>query len=217
MRPLQGTGILWIPGALLLFVMFSAVRIGTADFLSGYIRDEIAAWSSRAAPPDESDLAAVSRALDVAQWISPGNPNHYEDMARLDMVRSGMAGTTGAERIEQLRHGLKLIRQAIALRPASSYSWAMLLRFKHELGEHDAEFRRSLERTVTLGPWEPELQLVVADVGWSAWAELPGAEREMVRANLVRGMKRQAEAMLAIAQAHRDDCGGEDMNAGCLR
>ncbi|HZW26316.1 MAG TPA: hypothetical protein VFF26_12600 [Gallionella sp.] len=215
MKRLQGTSILWVSGALLLFVVFSAVRIGTADFLSGYVRDEIAAWSM--APPDASDLAAVSRALDLAQWISPGNPDHYADMARLDLVRSGMPGTTAAEKIELLRHGLKPIRQAIALRPASSYSWAILLRLKNELGEYDAEFRRSLERTVTLGPWEPELQLVVADVGWSAWAVLPGAEREMVRENLVRGMKRQAEAMLAIAQAHRDDCGGVGMDAGCSR
>ena len=214
---MQGTSILWIPGALLLFVLFSAVRIGTADFLSGYIRNEMAAWSSSAAPPDAAGLAEVSRALDVAQLIAPGNPDHYEDMARLDLLRSGMPGTTGSEKNGLLRHGLTLIRQAIALRPASQYSWAILLRLKNELGEHDAEFRRSLERTVTLGPWEPELQLVVADVGWGAWAELPGEEREKVRENLVRGMERQAEAMLAIAQAHSDGCGGEDTSASCSR
>jgi len=215
MKHLQGTGILFVSGALLSFVIFSAVRIGTADLLSGYIRDEIASWSSSVAPPDPSDLNAVLRALDVAQLLSPGNPDHYQDLARLELVRSGMPGMTDAERIALLRQGLDPIRQAIALRPASSYSWAILLRLKDELGEYDAEFRRSLERTVTLGPWEPALQHVVADVGWSAWAELPGAEREMVRENLVRGMKRQAEAMLAIAQAHLHDC--EDMDAGCLR
>lgn len=215
MKHLQGTGILFVSGALLLFVILSAVRIGTADLLSGYIRDEIASWSSSAAPPDPSDLNAVLRALDVAQLLSPGNPDHYQDLARLELVRSGMPGMTDAERIALLRQALDPIRQAIALRPASSYSWAILLRLKDELGEYDAEFCRSLERTVTLGPWEPALQLVVADVGWSAWAELPGVEREMVRENLVRGMKRQAEAMLAIAQAHLHDC--EDMDAGCLR
>lgn len=211
MKRLQGTGILWVSGALLLFVMFSAGRIGAADFLSGYVRSEIAAWS--AAPPDASGLAAVSRALDVARSIAPDNPDLYEDMARLDLVRSGMPGAAGVGRIDLLRQGVETIRRAIALRPASSYSWAILLRLKHELGEYDAEFRRSLERTVTLGPWEPELQLVVADIGWGAWAELPDPERQMVGENLVRGMKRQAEAMLAIARAHH--CGGEGV--GCPR
>lgn len=211
MKRLQVTGILWVSGALLLFAIFSAARIGVADLFSGYIRNEMAAWSS--APPDASGLAAVSRALDAALLISPGNPDHYEDLARLDLVRSGMPGTTDAERTDLLGHGLASMRRAIALRPASSYSWAILLRLKHELGEYDAEFRRSLERTVTLGPWEPELQLVVADIGWSAWAELPDPERQMVGENLVRGMKRQAEAMLAIARARH--CGGEGV--GCSR
>ncbi len=215
MRRSIGTGILWVTGALLLFVMFSATRIGIADFLSGYIRKEIAAWSSGKVPLDVSDQAEVSRVLVVAQLISPGNPDHYEDMARLDLVRSGMPGITGAERTGLLRRGLVSIRRAIVLRPASPYSWAILLRLKNELGEYDAEFRRSLERTVTLGPWEPELQLVVADIGWSAWAGLPDAEREMVSENLVRGMKRQAEAMLVVAQSHRDGCGSEGM--GCSR
>ena len=199
----------------MIFVIFSAVRIGTADIISGYVRDEIAAWSVSAARPDVSELTAVSRALDFAQLISPGNPDHYEDLARLDLVRAGMQGTTEPESTALLRHGLEPIRQAIALRPASPYSWAILLRLKSELGEYDAEFRRCLERTVALGPWQPELQLVVADVGWRAWSGLPGAEREMVRENLVRGMKRQAEAMLFIARAHH--CGSENMNAGCIR
>jgi hypothetical protein len=213
MKRLQGISTLWVSGALLLFVILSAARIGIADVLSGYIRDEIARWSVSAASPQESDLTAVSRALDLAQWLSPGNPDHYEDLARLDLLRSGMLVTTFAEKTDRLRHGLESIRRAIALRPASPYSWVILLRLKNELGEYDAEFRRSLERTVVLGPWEPELQLVVADVGWSAWAELPDAERELVNANLVRGMQRQTEAMLAIARAHH--CGGKDMNAGC--
>jgi len=202
----QGKGILWGLVVFLLLVILSAARIGVADLLSGYIRDAIAAWSSSAAPPDESDLVAVSRALDVALRISPGNPNHYEDLARLDFVRSGMPGTTVAERADRLRHGLKSIRQAIALRPVSPYSWGILLRLKSELGEFDAEFNRSLERTVTLGPWEPGLQAVVLDAALNAWDVLPKAERKMVRENYHRGLKRQANAMLDVIFAHRNGC-----------
>lgn len=208
MMRLRNPVILWVLGALLIFVVFSAARIGAADFISGYVRNEMAAWTSSAVSPDASKLDNVARALVVAQWIAPDNPDHYEDMARLELVRAGLSGVAA-------RTGLAPIRQAIALRPASAYSWAILLRLKNELGEHDAEFRRSLERTVTLGPWEPNLQLVVAEAGWSAWAELPDAEREMVRENQVRGMKRQAAAMLAIAQAYPQDCGDDELNADC--
>lgn len=32
---------------------------------------------------DSSNQADVARALDVAQWLEPGNPDPYEDKARL--------------------------------------------------------------------------------------------------------------------------------------
>ncbi len=215
MKWLYGNIVLWVVGAFLIFVIFSAARIGAADLLSGYARDEMDAWSSSATRPDSSVMADVSRALGVARWIAPGNPDLYEDMARLALVRSGMPDINNAERNTTLREGLTLIRQAIVLRPVSTNSWGILLRLKKELGEYDTEFRRGLERAVTLGPWEPELQPVVAEAGLSAWAVLPVAEREMVRMNFVRGMKRQADTMISIAQSHRDNCNGERTNMGC--
>lgn len=215
MKWLHGNSVLWVVGAFLIFVIFSAARLGAADLLSGYARDEMDTWSSSATRPESSAMADVSRALGVAQWIAPANPNLYEDMARMALVRSGMPGINIAERNTALRDGLAQIRQAIDLRPVSAYSWGVLLRLKSELDEYDAEFRRGLERVVTLGPWEPELQSIVADTGLSAWAALPVAEREMVRKNFVRGMKRQADTMISIAQSHRDDCNGERSNASC--
>jgi hypothetical protein len=54
-------------------------------------------------------------------------------------------------------------------------------------------------------------------VGLSAWTALPIAEQEMVRENFVRGMKRQADVMIAIAQSHQQNCNGTQAkpNAGC--
>lgn len=219
MDGLRNKSVHWALVALSLFVIISAARIGVADLLSGYARNEMYAWSVSAVRPDLSAVEAVSRALDVARLISAGNPDHYEDLARLAVVRSGMAGITGDERNAQLVEGLVHIRRAIALRPVSSYSWSILLLLKRELAQYDAEFRYALERAVTLGPWEPDVQPIVADVGLSAWAALPFAEQEMVRKNFLRGMKHQANTMIAISQSHRDDCNSEraKLNPGCGR
>lgn len=212
MECLRNKGVLWVLAALLLFVIFSAARSGAADLLSGYARNEMGAWPSAAIPPDAVDH--VSSALAVARFIAPGNPDHYEDLARLALVRSAMPEVNGAEKQARLKEGLVQIRKAIALRPVSSYSWATLLLLKRELAEYDAEFRHGLERAVTLGPWEPAVQPIVADAGLSAWSALPAAEQEMVRENFVRGMKRQAGAMIAIVRSH--GCGGKS-DAGCAR
>lgn len=219
MACLRSKSVLWASGAFLLFIIFLAVRIGVADLLSKSARNEMYAWSTSKVRPDVSAVDSVSATLGKARLISPGNPDHYEDMARLALVRSGMPGVSDAERNAQLLQGVEQIRAAIALRPASPYSWATLLLLKRERGEYDAEFRLALERAVTLGAWEPAVQPVVADVGLSAWAALPGAWQEMVRENFVRGMKWQANTMIAVAQSHLNDCKGAraKLNAGCPR
>ncbi len=209
----------WIAIAILLYVVISAARIGAADLFSVYARDEMYAWSTGKSRPDAASLDNVSRALATARMISPGDPNHYEDMANLALIRAGMFGVTESARDALVAEGIERIHMAIALRPVSAYSWATLLLLKRERAEYDPEFVHALERAVTLGPWEPEVQLIVADVGASAWAALPQGAQEMVRENFVRGMKRQARQMLAISAAHRDDCNSPRarLNAGCQR
>lgn len=219
MECLRSRSILWVLGIFLLFVIYSAARIGVADLLSGFARNKMNAWSSSAVRPDAAALESIARALNVARKIAPDNPDYLEYLVLLTSVRADMPGINDAEKNAQLAQGLLLIRQAIALRPASSYSWATLLLLKRAHGEYDAEFRHALERAVTLGPWEPYVQRVVADAGMSAWAALPRAEQEMVRENIVRGMKWQSAAMLPILQAHRNNCSGEraKSDAGCSR
>lgn len=219
MECLRSRSVLWVSGVFLLFVIYSAARIGAADLLSGYARNKMNAWSTSATRPDVAALESVAGALGMARRIAPDNPDYLEYLVLLTSVRADMPGINDAEKNAWLGEGLLLIRQAIALRPASAYSYATLLLLKQQQGEYDAEFRRALERAVTLGPWEPYVQRVVADAGMSAWAALPRAEQEMVRENIVRGMKWQSATMLPILQARRNDCDGEraKSDAGCSR
>jgi hypothetical protein len=216
MSPILGKGLSWVLGALALFVVFSAVRLGAADLLCGHAADRMAKWPQGGG--DASSVDGVSRILDAARRIAPDNPDVHETAARLDMVRADRPGADDAERKAALRHGITQIRRAISLRPVSPYGWAILLRLKSGLREYDAEFRRSLERTASLGPWEPELQATVADAGLGAWAALPESERKMVGESIARGMKRQAGTMFAIARAHLARCAAAGRNdAGCAR
>jgi hypothetical protein len=214
---LRNKSVLWTLGSL--FLILSAVRIGTADLISSYTGDEITLLSTNGKLPAAEDLDRISNLLENAKFIAPGNPDIYENLARVALMRSGFKEQNEAQRNALLSEGVELTRVAISLRPASSYGWAMLLLFKRERAEFDAEFRRALERSVTLGPWEPGVQPIVADVGLSAWSALPFAEQEMVRANFARGMKRQANVMLDIVRAHSNDCSGirAKLNAGCPR
>lgn len=210
---------LWLAVSFLFFVIVSAARIGVADLIEKSAREKIFSWSAIAPSSVSTSLDNVSSQLDAVRLLASDNPDYYEDMASLAMMRSAMPGTNKADRNERLTEGFALIRQAIALRPVSPYAWAMLLQLKRERGEYDAEFRHALERAVTLGPWEPQVQLVVADVGQTAWAALPPLEQDMLQENLVRGMKRQASSIISIVQSHLKDCNSSraTINAGCSK
>lgn len=219
MECLRSKSVFWGLTVLLLFVIVSAARSGAADLLSVFVRSEMDTWQGGAVKPQPADLDSVSRALTLATVLAPGNPAHPEDRARLALLRATMPDIGDAEKQALLKQGLQQIHRAISLRPASAYSWAILLLLKRESAEYDAEFRLGLERAVTLGPWEPEVQPIVAEVGLSAWPSLSAAEREMVRNNFVRGMRHQPEVMIELAQSHRDACnaGTGKLPEGCVR
>lgn len=219
MECLRSKVALWVCYFFLSYVIISAVRIGVADLLSGYAESELQAWSSSTIRSDASAVDNVSRALGVARLIAPDNPDHHEHLARLALVRSGMPGISESERNLHLVYGLEQIRKAIDLRPVSPYSWVIMLQLKRQRAEYDPEFFHGLERAVTLGPWEPAVQLIIADVGLSAWAALPSAEQEMMKANFARGVKRQAKQIISIFRMHRNVCNGErtQLNVGCSR
>lgn len=207
----------WALGGILLFVVFSAARIGIADLLFRYVRDEIAAWYSMGRGPDVSGLTAVSSRLAIAGWLSPEDPDLHENVARVALMRSRLPGTGAAERKALLEDGLVAIRRAITLRPVSPYAWGILLRVKEGLGEYDAEFRRALHGAAMLGPGEPELRVLVVDVGLRAWAALPGAEQAIVIGSIQRGLRRQGVPVPAIAQVQRSDCADASRDSGCAR
>ncbi len=191
---LHSKAVLWLSGVILGFLILSALRIGVADLLSNVIKDEL---SDLIVPVDE-----IAGELKLLKLISPANPDLYESLARVALIKSAQP----ALRDQQLTLALDAICQSIRLRPVSPYSWATLLLIKRERHEYDEQFRQALERATTLGPWEPAVQLVVNDAGLSAWPLLPLPDQKRVEENMVRGMKRQAAQILAQVQSHIKDC-----------
>ena len=88
------------------------------------------------------------------------------------------------------------------MRPGSSYAWASIALLKLRLGRIDDEFYRALDRAARLGPWEPQVQIALADAGLGAWPELAPPARKTVIAALERGLRREERDIRRIAAAH---------------
>lgn len=205
MASIAKKSLLWGAVAFLCLILFLAARNGAAQFFLSSAHADIAVWTDQQRAPTEAESSVVMSQLQWAARLAGTDPIPHETMARFNYLRA-LYSMDANQREQLLRDALKEIRIALALSPASPDRWTLLLMFKRDMGEFDAEFRHALHRAVELGPWESNLLVVQADVGLSAWQSLPPEEQAILSQVFVRGMKRQSKAMQEVIQSHLSPC-----------
>ena len=203
--PLPTPAVRWLTacGALLLIgaCVFCA-RWGLADLvLAEASRKQIALQSHTARNNDAEEVRAVGEALLQAQRADPRNPGTAEQRGShfalnvQDEASDGSIGSHWAKAREQYA-------LAVALRPSSPYSWANIAWTKYHLGQVDKEFYRALNNAIRLGPWEPEVQFVIVDLGFALWEKMPVELRPKVLTIAQNGQNRYSTQIAAIAREH---------------
>jgi hypothetical protein len=144
---------------------------------------------------DQSSLDAGLLSIRRSLVLFPSAEGH--DLAGLYQLFRYSHGMVNPQALIEAKAHFKASLQA---RPAMPYVWANLAKTKYLLGEVDTELFHALTAASRLGPWEPEVQQVVADLGLALWAELPGSSKEAVSAMLQRGLVQQPEQMVKLAQ-----------------
>ena len=145
------------------------------------------------------EVQAVGDALHHAQRVDPFNPNTAEQLGShyaLSVRDADAAGNVVSHWAKARQH----YASAVVLRPTSPYSWANLAWTKFHLKQIDAEFYRALDSAIRLGPWEPEVQFVVVDLGFALWDQLPAEMRPRILAIAQNGQRRYATQIVAIAK-----------------
>lgn len=182
--------------------MHTAALRGLADAHYTNARLTLAgsAAEKRGARPEELSyaLASVRQALQ----FEPSNPGFVEQSARLRELRAlGLpAGDPGIR--EGLRQSLAQFREAAVMRPGSPFVWASIAMLKVRLNDMDFELYGALERAARLGPWEPQVQIAIIDVGLAAWPWLARSGRVRVLEALERALLRQEPEVRRIAAIH---------------
>lgn len=138
------------------------------------------------ATPDPANLAAATQAIERAAFSDSNNPNIGELSASLALLNAAAAGQPSAAANAAL---LPRYRDLVALRPRWPYARANLATAKLRAGQFDAELNQELRQMVVLGPWEPRLQLLAADVLYGYGGQLDSS----TRAQLLLGLDRAAQ------------------------
>jgi hypothetical protein len=175
----------------------TSLRMGSADWFSSRSAQAMAEWSEGKSRPDFESWLSVREGLIRADLLEPGNPRVLESLGLLHAGREAPAGSDRSGFQQQARD---YFRQAAAARPTSPYTWANLAMVKYRIGETDPEFLDALRLAARYGPWEWEVQAIVADLGLAMLPELSAGDRSMVERMVANGIKRNPAAILRIAQ-----------------
>jgi hypothetical protein len=157
-------------------------------------------WETSRRPPSTADWTRARERLREARALDPGHPAYAEEIGRLYHGRALRLPPIDSVAKDYARQGLEYHRQAARLRPSASHSWANIALLKARLPEPDAEFEAALRNAVLLGPWEPDVQLAVAEAGFLRWADLSPPARAAVRETAARALSSQDAPLFALAR-----------------
>jgi len=196
-----------VAASLLVAGIYAAAIRGLADAHYTHARLVLSAAVQEKQPAAADELAAARASLRQALRFEPSNPLFVEQRARIDEMEAlAMRGIVMPRGDPPARAGLldslRGWREAARMRPGSPYAWASIALIKLRLGELDAEFTGALERAARFGPWEPAVQIAIADAGLAAWRRLAPAAKELVIADLERALLRQEAEIRRVASAH---------------
>jgi len=187
--------------ALLVAGMHEAAVRGLADAHYTRARLTLTEGVPAGSAPRPESLSLALASLREAQTLEPSNPHFVEQAAHARELQALRLQRDDPAQHEGLRQSLALYRKAAAMRPGSPYVWSSIALLKLRLGELDAEFHGALERAAQFGPWEPTVQIAVADIGLVAWRRLGPSSQALVVANLERALLRQASEVRRVATA----------------
>jgi predicted Zn-dependent protease len=173
---------------------------GLADLRGFEVRVLVNSWEAKRRQPSVEEWNFARSRLNEARELDPGQPNYLEDIARLYEYRALPLKPNDALAQGYLRQALDYQREAVQRRPGSPYTWANIALLKARLPEPDREFETALRNAARLGPWEPEVQIALADAGFRQWDALSPETRAALRANAARALRWQDAKLFEIAR-----------------
>lgn len=165
---------------------------GMADWQVQSVREDVRGWAGAGKAPSARAWEAARETLERAVELAPVNPSIHELLGTLHLTEPALAQSPQAA----LRH----LARAVEMRPSAPYPWSNLLMARFRSGLTQPPFERMLAETWRLGPAEPGVQVVVADLGLARWEAFGAEGRSATGAAIAAGMRRNPSEMLAISQ-----------------
>lgn len=164
----------WLLLALVLptagWVLFEAQRSFRADWASAAARQQVLAWVGGAGlPKTQQEWDAAQAALQKSLDLTPDDPDLQERMGDLHAVAGQRDWADAALRRQHYAQAVTYYDAAIALRPSSPQTWAMLAAARQAMGAPPATVQTAWAKAQKLGPFEGHVQPILMQVVLADW------------------------------------------------
>lgn len=184
---------------ILSMLAFVSLRLAWSDILAYQGRSILKGREQGRTPAEEEWIVAQAR-LERSLQLSWGDPGTAEALGRLHEARAYSLQEPASK--AELRQALAYFRRSALARPTSPYSWANIAFTQSRLGNLDEDFDAAIGNAAALGPWEPEVQIALADIGFRYWNRLPKTTRDVIHQSIFRGLKRQDGRLFELAERY---------------
>ncbi len=184
---------------------YFGIRAGWADALTLKARSDIAEWQRAHTRPGIEDWRDARDALRNGLRFTPDDPKLYEHLAYLYGLRAVQASRVPELRQSLLEQASIYYVEALRLRPMSPHTWANIALAAHMMADRDTVLWLAFDKAMQYGANEPQVQLMLAEIGLSRWNGLDEPRKAVLRAAFKRAAPALRKELDKIAEQHTVD------------
>ncbi|WP_295456487.1 hypothetical protein [uncultured Thiodictyon sp.] len=187
-----------------LILAWMAARLLLAALFAGQTQTFLDDWFAQGGAPSPPAWEVARQAATSAIALFPAANGAYQE--RLGLVHSWRyRGRPFGDLLAapSRQAALAAYRAAVAATPLWPRAWTQIAYAKLDLGERDAGFRASLHQAHALGPWRPDINRRIVEIGLIAWGSLDVTTRALTLESARRvaaGSAEDAHWLLGLAK-----------------
>ena len=146
-------------------------------------------WKEGQFEPSQDDWLSYQSNLEQALSFNSTNAEIYRHLGLVIQAPYTSFQLGHKDAMEARKKALDYYRQAINLRPTWPYHYSDLALVKFRLLEIDEEFYDAMYASMEFGPWEPDVQRVIAEIGMVLWNILGTQDRQFILDTIRKSFK----------------------------
>jgi hypothetical protein len=186
--------ILTLGGTCILIIMLVLCTIAAANSLAAFViaypaTMQLDIWRDKRHQMDHDQWDTIRSRINHALQYTPDNPELLSGLGLAHEAEYIFYPATEPAASMARMEARTYYQRAIHLRPSWPYDRMNFTLVKYNLNEVEQEIYKLITQTIELGPWEPWVQQIVAELGLRNWNRLQDEFRELVKETVNNGIR----------------------------